>query len=183
MAEYSKYYTELFNVNDALITRVDHPYLEVFKASENEDNLFDEGDRVMLAGHYCEKVIKGKRKFKLDDARQSNHFAKYPEVNEGLISYLGYPLQWPDGEVYGTLCVHNDTPGQFSIELENLMKRLQELINSQLKNIYQKEELKEKIAEVDRISGDLKKSREKFMSIYKNIEQGICLHEVIYEKE
>ena len=28
-----------------------------------------------------------------------------PDIKLGMISYLGVPISWPDGEIFGTICV------------------------------------------------------------------------------
>lgn len=54
--------------SDALITRFDPPFLDVFKASENIENIFKEGMRVKVSGHYCYDVIKNDKKIMIVNA-------------------------------------------------------------------------------------------------------------------
>ncbi len=132
---------DIMGVADALITRVDHPYLEVFKSSNNQDNIFHESYRVELTGHYCEEVIRNDKKIIISNALQEVKWKNYPEAKNGLISYLGLPLKWPDNSIFGTLCVHDTKENNFSQKLQILMDQFKELIESHLKIIYQNEEV------------------------------------------
>ena len=48
--------------SDALITRFDPPFIDVFKSSDNIENIFEEGMRAKISGHYCDTVIKKRKK-------------------------------------------------------------------------------------------------------------------------
>jgi len=96
---------DIANVHTAVIMKVDSPYIEVFRSSESGKNPFKVGDRVHLEGLYCEMVIKTKEKLLVPNALTDNRWKNNPDIKLGLISYLGFPLLWPDGEAFGTLCI------------------------------------------------------------------------------
>ena len=173
---------ELMGVSDALITRINLPYIEVIQASQNKENPFSRGDRVKLAGHYCEIVFQSNKSLMISDALSDQRWREYPEVEEGLISYLGFPLEWPDGSIFGTLCVHDTKERLYDKKTQELMKQFRELVEAHLQIIYQNEQLQKKIEEKENIKDKMERNYRKFRSIYENIEQGICLHEVIYEE-
>ncbi|MGM0410319.1 MAG: diguanylate cyclase domain-containing protein [Bacillota bacterium] len=131
------------NTPDVLITRVDMPYLEVYRASENKENPFSSGDKVKLAGHYCQHVINTKDNLEVNNAKKEIVWKDAPELEENLIAYIGYPLEWPDGSVFGTLCSHDYKERKFESKLKKYMKQAKELIESHLKIIYQNLQLKE----------------------------------------
>lgn len=144
---------DIFKVPDALITRVDLPYLKVFKASKNDENPFEEGDRVILAGHYCEEVIKNGKKLIINNALKDEKWGSYPEIKHGLIAYLGFPLKWPNNQIFGTICIHDNKENNFSEDVVLLMKQFQELINSHLKIIYQKNKLSNQMKRINMFMG------------------------------
>ncbi len=140
---------ELLGVSDALITRIDLPYLEVFKASQNKENIFKEGDRVELAGYFCGDVIKSKKDLLINNAIKDKKWIDYAEVKEGLISYFGLPLKWPDGKLFGTICIHDKKENNFDKNTKKLMIKLKELIEAHLRIINENSELSVQIDETE----------------------------------
>ncbi|MGM0437100.1 MAG: HD domain-containing phosphohydrolase [Bacillota bacterium] len=130
------------NIPDVLITRVNHPYLEIFNASQNEENPFEQGHKVKLAGHYCQHVISTKDTLEVTNATKDEKWQDAPEVEDNLIAYIGYPLEWPDGKVFGTLCSHDYKERKFDNHLKENMEQAKELIESHLKIIYKNQKLK-----------------------------------------
>lgn len=138
-------------VTDALITRVTPPYIEVFQASQNKENPFNRRDKVKLTGHYCEVVVKNRKKLLVSNALENDNWKDSIEVEKGMISYLGFPLKWPDGDIFGTICVHDTEENEFSKDAEELIKQFQELVESHLKILYQKEQLDQQIEKEQKI--------------------------------
>ncbi len=132
---------------DALITRVYNPYLEIVSASDNEENIFKKKDRVKLAGHYCEEVINSKERLRVGNALEEKEWEEAPELEHGLTAYLGLPLLWPNGNVFGTICVHGKKGTRLSDKLEDMMFLIKELIESHLMLRYQKENIQQSYAE------------------------------------
>ncbi len=121
--------------SDALITRFDPPFLDVFKTSDNIENIFKEGKSVKLSGHYCEEVIKNDKKVMIVNALENSKWKDSIEVQSGFYAYLGYPLKWPDGKMFGTLCIHDKKPHDFSENTQKIMLQFKELIESHLEII------------------------------------------------
>jgi hypothetical protein len=94
---------ELIDIPAALIIKVESPYIEVFRSSESPNNPYKVGSREHLAGLYCEEVITRKDKLLVPNALKDKKWDKNPDIRLGMISYLGFPLLWPDGEVFGTI--------------------------------------------------------------------------------
>ncbi|WP_160143038.1 HD domain-containing phosphohydrolase [Halanaerobium hydrogeniformans] len=151
--------------SDALITRFDPPFLDVFKASENIENIFKEGMRVKVSGHYCYDVIKNDKKIMIVNALENKKWKDYTDAQSGFNAYLGYPLKWPDGKIFGTLCIHYKKAHSFSEQTQEVMGEFKELIESQLEII------------------DKNKKNEVFQLIHNNIKQGVCLHKLIYKDD
>ncbi|MFW6280409.1 MAG: HD domain-containing phosphohydrolase, partial [Halanaerobium sp.] len=128
--------------SDALITRFDPPFLDVFKASENIENIFKEGMRVTLSGHYCSEVINNKKRVMILNAVENKKWKDYKDAQSGFNAYLGYPLKWPDGKIFGTFCIHHKKPHNFSEQTQEIMLEFKELIESQLEIISKNIEIK-----------------------------------------
>lgn len=95
----------------ALITRLDHDTLHVFLHNETEDQTFIEHDRFPLGlGVYCETTMTGNTVNFVPDSLSDEGWKDNPSVAFSLISYIGVPIRWPDGELFGTICALGDKP-------------------------------------------------------------------------
>ncbi len=128
--------SEIIGVPSALIMRVDFPYIEVFRSSESTNNPYEAGNREHLRGLYCEKVIKTRTRLLVSNALKDTEWNKNPDIELGMISYLGFPLLWPDGEVFGTICILDSKENRFEDRYEKLMLRFKELIEAHLASVY-----------------------------------------------
>jgi GAF domain-containing protein len=66
-----------------------------------------------------------------------------PGVDLNLISYLGYPLNWPDGEVFGTICILDNKENQFTKNIDEFLFNLKQNIESDLELLISKQLLTE----------------------------------------
>jgi len=127
---------EIINVPSALIMKVDEPYIEVFRSSESSKNPYKVGDREYLPGLYCERVIKTRNKLLLPNALKDKEWDKNPDIELGMISYLGFPLLWPDGEVFGTICVLDSKENKYEKRYEKLIASFKELVEAHLSLLF-----------------------------------------------
>ena len=134
--------TALFTANDVLETPVSrisraHPdELEVFAKSERDGAVYAEGERAPLgSGLYCETVIETKRRLIVKDGTRSKRWAGNPDVERGMISYMGLPLFWPEGQVFGTICVLDDRVRGYTKAQEALLEQLQCSVEKDLLNL------------------------------------------------
>jgi len=145
----------LANVRSAAITRVDSPEIEIFKASSNSDSPFHEGLRVELANHYCEAVVQEKERLLLPDALASERWREAPEIEHHLISYMGYPLCLPNGEVFGTICMHDDKKHVYSDEIQSLVAQFKNIVESHFQIARQAADLQRALDNVKQLEGML----------------------------
>ena len=95
----------------ALITRLDQDTLHVFLHNDTEDQTFIEHNRFPLGlGVYCETTLTGDTVNFVPDSLNDEGWKDNPSVDFALISYIGVPIRWPDGELFGTLCALGDKP-------------------------------------------------------------------------
>ena len=151
---------EIINVPSALIMKIDSPYIEVFRSSQSSNNPYKVGDREHLAGLYCERVVKTRSKLLIPNALKDKEWDKNPDIKLGMISYLGFPLLWPDGEVFGTICVLDSKENRFEERYERLILRFKELIEAHLALLYKN------LAEKKNLEG-----------ILDNLTEGIIAHD------
>jgi|GEM_PF-2434589 two-component sensor histidine kinase len=154
--------TEVTKLPSASIMRVDFPYLEVLRSSRGKNNPLKAGDRALLTGLYCERVIKERKKLRVVNALKDKIWKNSPGVKLGLISYLGFPLIWPNGDVFGTICVFDTKENRYNKTIERLMLQFKGLIETHLGLVYQNKSL-------ELINDELKRSEEKIRVLIKEV--------------
>ena len=127
---------EIIGVPSALIMKLDGHYIEVLCSSESSKNPYKAGEREYLAGLYCERVIETGNRLLVPNALKDKEWSKNPDIRLGMVSYLGFPILWPDTEVFGTICVLDSKENRFGKRHEKLIIRFKELVEAHLALLY-----------------------------------------------
>ena len=137
---------ELIGTSAALIMRIVKADIEVFVSSQSDSNPYHPGDKEHLIGSglYCETVIKRKDKLLIPNALSDKRWKENPDIRLNMISYLGFPILFPDGKPFGTICVLDNKENAYSETYENLILNFREIIQGQLELIYMNNMLGEK---------------------------------------
>jgi diguanylate cyclase (GGDEF)-like protein/PAS domain S-box-containing protein len=130
--------TRIINVPTALIFEVTPPHSKVFCSSKVDDNPYQEGDRISLKGSYCEHIINQDKKLLVTDARKDENWKQNPAVELGMVSYLGFPIKWPHGEVFGTICVLDNKENNYNEIYEKTIFEFKKIIEADLADISSK---------------------------------------------
>lgn len=134
--------TELLNVPAGLIMHAHPQTIEVFIKSNNEENVYKRCETANLnTGLYCERVMDTKSTLIVPDALKDPIWENNPDVPLGMISYMGMPILWPEGEVFGTICVLDSKHNAYSKKEELLLEQFRVVIESSLNLIYKQEKL------------------------------------------
>jgi len=142
---------KILRVPVALIMKVDFPNFTVFEAADSADNPFKAGlDFKLPAGIYCEKTMKERRKNMIPNALKDPEWDSNPSIPIGMISYLGFPICYPDKNIFGTPCVLDNKENYYSNDYEEVMLQFKDIIESHLELLWQKMML-EKLLERQRI--------------------------------
>src|SRR6516164_8225147 len=97
---------EIMHVPSALVMKVEPPNIKVFVSSESNSNPYERNEVAPLnTGLYCETVMKTRQSLLVPDALRDEEWKSNPDIKLGMISYLGFPVVWPDGQIFGTICV------------------------------------------------------------------------------
>jgi len=67
-----------------------------------------------------------------------------------MVSYLGYPVNWPDGEVFGTICILDKRENFYSDITEELMLKVKGFIETDLRSLLLEQQLAEKNNELQK---------------------------------
>ena len=123
------------NIPCATITRVDYPEIEGFLTSNSPDNPATAGDRSLIAGTYCERVINTNKEMLIPNALKIPEWENNPDIEYGLIAYLGFPLRYADSRPFGTICILDTKENSFNKASRALLIQYQQEIESELKKL------------------------------------------------
>lgn len=142
---------EVIEVPSAIITRIELPHGEVVRASRTEGNPYEAGMSANVTNHYCEEVVRTKQPVRVSDARKSPRWQNAPEIDHGMVSYMGYPIRWPGGEIFGTICVLDRKENPYDARHERLMEQFREVVESHLAVTAQNRRLQAQLDEIRRL--------------------------------
>lgn len=121
----------------ALIMRVHPEQIEVL-VSDGSDSPYHPGERENLCtGLYCEHVIATRDRLHVANALIDPNWDHNPDLRLGMISYLGYPLLWPDGVPFGTLCILDRAENHYSEAIDKQLGLARRIIESNLSLIHE----------------------------------------------
>ena len=124
----------LLDVPAGLIMKRIPPEHRVFIASRSPGNPYVVGDAFTLdTGLYCDTVMRDRRLLLVHDAAKDPEWDKNPDLKHGMVFYLGLPLAWPDGSVFGTICVLDGKTNEQAITYAELLVEFKEVVESDLK--------------------------------------------------
>lgn len=133
---------EVMNVPAGLIMKVNRDTIEVFVKSSNKQNVYEVGERADLnTGLYCERVMDTKETLIVSDALADPNWKDNPDVSLGMISYMGMPIMWPEGEIFGTICVLDAKYNKYTKQQRLLLEQFRIAVESSLAVIYNQEKL------------------------------------------
>lgn len=133
---------EIISVPAALIMRVHADTIEVVSSNSNRSHPYKLGDCEALGqGLYCEHVIEHQEPLCVSNALNNERWNENPDIKLGMISYCGFPINWPNGQPFGTICLLDTEENQFNDIYKNLLQRFSESIQAQLATLYQNQKL------------------------------------------
>jgi len=107
---------ELIGVPAALIMRLLESDIEVFISNRSDKSPYHPGDHehFLGSGLYCETVVETKDRLLVPNALADEKWKNNPDIKHNMISYLGFPIVFPDGKPFGTICIldNKETPIQ-----------------------------------------------------------------------
>jgi len=137
----------IMHVPTGLITRLTEENLEIVVASGTEGNPYKRADRDRLGiGMFCETVVGRRREMRVDDVSKTEYWEKNPHAGLGMKAYMGVPIEWEDGELFGTFCMLTDKANSYQDKFVELLREFKEIIETDLRYIEIKSELEERLS-------------------------------------
>lgn len=124
---------DIFGVPAGLITRVDGNEIEILLSSETEGNPYPANytSQYPDSGWYCEHTLKSRGLNLIPDALQDPQWKdNAAAVGMHMVSYLGMPINYPDGGQFGTVCFidnKQNAHNELHIKVVEQIKRMVEL--------------------------------------------------------
>jgi len=124
---------EIMHVPSASIMQVDPPQIKVFVSSASKGNPCRPG--APDTGPYCATVMRTGQPLLVPDALENDAWKVNPHVRLGMISYLGVPISWPDGRIFGTICVRDNKRNDYSEAYLKLLLHFRDVLQADLKSL------------------------------------------------
>jgi transcriptional regulator with GAF, ATPase, and Fis domain len=127
---------EIIHVPSALVMKVEPPNIKVFVSNESHGNPYERNELAPLnTGLYCETVMKTRRSLLVPDALRDEEWNSNPDIKLGMISYLGFPVSWPDGQIFGTICVLDRKENSYSELYRKFVMQCRDVLEADLKTV------------------------------------------------
>ena len=135
---------EIMQVPACLVMKLDDDELSVFVKNESLGNPYSVGhsEKYSDSGLYCETVIRTGTPLFVPNALEDERWAKNPDVKLNMINYLGYPVAWPNGDVFGTLCVLDIETHHYSRLQTQTMLQFKTVIEDSLEILWGNDQLR-----------------------------------------
>jgi DMSO/TMAO reductase YedYZ molybdopterin-dependent catalytic subunit len=129
---------EMLDVPAGLIMRIVGEEIHVFVSSSTEGNPYHRGDSEHFwgSGLYCETVVTKNHELLVPNALFDEVWRNNPDVKLKMISYLGYPIRWPNGNPFGTICVLDCKTNSYSEKYKRLVTQFRDIVEIHLEIIY-----------------------------------------------
>jgi signal transduction histidine kinase len=138
---------EMLAVPAGLIMRILGEDIHVFVSSTTEGNPYHPGDSEHFRGSglYCETVVTKNHELLVPNALFDEAWRNNPDVKLNMISYLGYPIRWPDGNPFGTICVLDCKTNSYSEKYKRLVRQLRDIVETHLEIVYTEAKRREEL--------------------------------------
>ena len=156
----------IMQVPSAVVTRLepeDYFAYRTIVSSNSKDNPFPI-DQIfsMDIGTFCETVIKQREPLLVVNALKNDRWKAAPEIGVGMISYLGFPVAWPDGRIFGTICVLDDKANDYSDVYQEVLSHCRDVLQSDLQTLA-------------RLSGEIEEQKAHLTELFVRVPEAIVL--------
>ncbi len=144
----------LYNSASGCIVQLRNQEFNVVSTSASEGNFLERDSHWPLeANTFCRTVIETDEWLYCAHASADDNWCEADHVKKGPVrSYLGFPLHWPNKEIFGTLCVIDTRTSNYNDNMIELLGQLALLIEADLQHLHDLEEVT-KLAITDELTG------------------------------
>jgi PAS domain S-box-containing protein len=143
-------------VPSAVVTKIEPPCYTHYRtvvSSNSEGNPFPIDECFSMdIGTFCETVIKNRERLLVANALEDDQWRSAPEIQVGMVSYLGFPVLWPDGRMFGTICVLDDKANLYSDVYQEFLSHCRDVLQADLQTLARlRNELEEQAARLSEL--------------------------------
>jgi PAS domain S-box-containing protein len=129
----------IVRVPSAVVCKLEPPddtHYRIVANSTSEGNPFRMDETFSMdIGTFCETVIKNREPLLVANALEDDRWKSAPEIKVGMVSYLGFPVLWPDGRMFGTICVLDDRTNRYSDLYQELLTHCRDVLEGDLQTL------------------------------------------------
>ncbi|OIQ26324.1 sensor domain-containing diguanylate cyclase [uncultured Vibrio sp.] len=136
--------SELYGSVNGSIVQFQQNQFTVIATSSNKDNFLEKEDNWPSdIKSFCREIVESNRPLYVPNAVIDSNWNDAPPVEKGPVrSYCGLPIHWPDGSIFGTICIIDVKSSSYSDTLLKLLEQFCLLIAADLKMACDLEDLK-----------------------------------------
>ena len=129
----------IMHVPSAVVCKIDPPdytHYTVISSSNSIGNPFPTDEIFSMdIGTFCETVIKSREPLLVANGLEDDQWKSAPEMRVGMVSYLGFPVFWPDGRVFGTICVLDNKTNRYSDVYQEVLLLCRDVLRGDLQTL------------------------------------------------
>jgi GAF domain-containing protein len=80
-------------------------------------------------------VMRTRQRLLVPDAVDDEEWRSNPDIELGMISYLGLPISWPNGDIFGTICVLDHKRNAYREVHHRLLLQLRDTVEADLLSV------------------------------------------------
>jgi PAS domain S-box-containing protein len=156
----------IIKVPSAVVTTLEPPTFACYRtvvSSNSPGNPFPVDQMFSMdIGTFCETVIKNRAPLLVANALEDDAWAQAPEIQVGMVSYLGFPVLWPDGRMFGTICVLDDKANRYSDLYQQLLSHCRDVLQGDLQTL-------------DRLGSELDEQRAHLSELFARVPEAVVM--------
>jgi hypothetical protein len=123
----------IVDVPSSLVMKTEPPDHSVLVSSNTDGNPYRVGMSFELNSKlYCYSVLRKCEELLVRDAYRQAAWRDNQDLEHGMSFYIGYPLAWPDGTLFGTICVLDRRENEKAILHRDLLIEFCRLVEGDL---------------------------------------------------
>ena len=125
--------SDLARVPASLIMITVEQHHSIFVASSTDENPYQLGQSFQLNEKlYCYGVFQNDGELVVEDATCDPRWNDNQDLDHGMTFYVGLPLKWPDGKVFGTICMLDKRRNKRALTFRKGLQEFSRVVESDL---------------------------------------------------
>lgn len=147
------YITKLCDISMCLImVASETKFIEFIKSNNHVHPSRVYEDSHYKQGNFCETVIGLNEPLLVSNVETDEVFSEYKDHVINVVSYLGYPLSYGNGTMFGTLCLFDQKPLDLALEHKEVLTFIHDSIEKDLRLLVQTETINN-LSVIDPLTG------------------------------